>query len=64
MPLEISEITVRLAVEGGAPRPAPAPAGAGARALDGGTPTPEQIDVIVGRCVREVLRALNRNEAR
>jgi hypothetical protein len=65
MPLEISEISVRLTVDRG-------PAAGGSAA--GRPPAPRdpaqetlsaaQVEVIVDRCVREVLRTLRLNEAR
>ncbi|HYD32311.1 MAG TPA: DUF5908 family protein [Azospirillaceae bacterium] len=67
MPLEISEIGVRLAV--GDPC-ATGGRGESAAGIGGGTDggpqglTPVQMDELVDRCVRKVLRALRAQEAR
>ncbi|MCW2247938.1 hypothetical protein M2352_003572 [Azospirillum fermentarium] len=68
MPLEISEIGVRMAV-GGPAAPAAGEDGqgrggnGGCGCEDGGL-TPSQMDAVVERCIREVLRALKAGQGR
>lgn len=64
MPLEISEIEVRMSIRDGASERHPSceaspPPDAAATSL-----TPEQMDEIVARCVRGVLQSLRAQEQR
>ena len=64
MPLEISEIGVRLAVAPANPTPAPTESPAAAAPADPAALTPAKVDEIVSADVNQVLDELKSREAR